>query len=769
MTRKMRLAIAAGLLMICFSQASGARSAKVKSLSPRPSAWNDLSTQAQAVAKQLDMVEIDWMAQDGRRPLAPGRETFLAARARRRLERLGAIPSFVFLKNTEFGNAPRLDMSMSDGLYNGKPFKAGASIMRFTPTQDGKGRTETLLHDPQGMMRDLDVSYDGKRILFSWKKNQTQDDFHIYEMTVATCQIRQVTWEPGVADIQARYLPDGRILYHSTRCVNTVDCNEKINVVNLYTCDLSGGGIVRLTFDQVSTQFPAVLADGRIVYTRWDYNDRGQIYPQGLFTMNPDGTHQMALYGNNSWFPTSLIQARSIPESADLLAIAAGHHTPPCGSLALVETARGREEGRGIRLLAPEREVQYERKDKALQDGVIFQYPYPLTRDEFLTGCSLFGNKKSTHFGIYWMNRQGQRELLVWDKDASLRHPVPLVPRSRPAHRRATMTTTEPNGLFYVDDIYVGEGLQGIPRGTIKRLRVIGLEFRAAAVGISYNRGEAGNARVCTPVSISGAWDIKTVLGDAKVYADGSTFFKTPARMPVYFQALDANGYAIQSMRSWSTLQPGESFSCVGCHGHKNAAPVISDRLSAAQKAGPQDLDAFYGPARGFSFIKEIQPILDRQCIACHQGKQWTPEYASPDDETSFSLLRRPVNEAISGRNWTESYLALLQAGIDKKRKTYFAFSNEWINWISPQSGPEVLAPYSFGATQSPLLDMLKNGHHDVTLTEEELAKLACWIDLAVPFCGDYTEANSWSNEEQRWYAGQVKKQQRLADLERKE
>ena len=146
-----------------------------------------------------------------------------------------------------------------------------------------------------------------------------------------------------------------------------------------------------------------------------------------------------------------------------------------------------------------------------------------------------------------------------------------------------------------------------------------------------------------------------------------------------------------------------------------------------------------------------------------------TPRSASPDDKTSFSLLGRPVNEAKSGRNWTESYLALLQAGIDNKNKTYFANSNKWINWISPQSGPEVLAPYSFGAAQSPLLAMIKNGHSDVTLTEEELAKLACWIDLAVPFCGDYTEANSWSQEEQSWYASQVKKQQRLADQERKE
>jgi hypothetical protein len=293
-----------------------------------PSTWSNLSNANKEVVKQLDMIQIDWLAKDDKKP-SLGMEEYLASRYKQRKERLKSLPSFVFLKNTEFGNAPRLDMSMSDGLYGGKPYKPGASIMMYIPTSDGKGEVETLLDDPDGMIRDLDVSYDGKRILFSWKKSQKDDDYHIYEMTIATKQVRQVTKEPGVADIQARYLPNGRILYHSTRCVKIVDCNEKIDVVNIYTCDLDGNGIVRLTYDQVSTQFPSILSDGRIVYTRWDYNDRGQIYTQGLFTMNIDGTHQTALYGNNSWYPTSLIQATAIPGSSDLIAIASGHHTPP--------------------------------------------------------------------------------------------------------------------------------------------------------------------------------------------------------------------------------------------------------------------------------------------------------------------------------------------------------------------------------------------------------------------------------------------------------
>jgi hypothetical protein len=295
-------------------------------------------------------------------------------------------------------------------------------------------------------------------------------------------------------------------------------------------------------------------------------------------------------------------------------------------------------------------------------------------------------------------------------------------------------------------------------------LRVIALKFRPAAVGLSTNEGKAGHARVCTPVSISGSWDVKVVLGDAKVYDDGSAFFKVPARTPVYFQALDANGHAVQSMRSWSTLQPGETFSCIGCHEGKNTAPVQSDRISMATKVGSQELEPFYGKPRGFSFLKEIQPILDRKCISCHNGEMWTPGYKSPDGKISFSLLKRSVNEAKSRRKWSESYLSLLRV---ESEKNYTAKSHELINWISPQSGPEMMKPYSFGAVNSPMLAMLKKGHNDVELTAEEYNKLACWIDLAVPFCGEYTEANNWSENEKKWYWSQVEKQKRLAGLER--
>ncbi len=171
------------------------------------------------------------------------------------------------------------------------------------------------------------------------------------------------------------------------------------------------------------------------------------------------------------------------------------------------------------------------------------------------------------------------------------------------------------SGTCFLQDIYVGPGLAGVPRGAIKRLRAIALEYRAAGVGWSYNDGPAGNALVCTPISIgNGSWDAKTVLGEATVYPDGSAFFTLPVRKPIYFQAIDERGCAVQTMRSWLTLQPGEAVSCVGCHESKNETPPgVGAGPSMAMKAGPQDLMPFQGPRRGFSFAREIQPILDRQ------------------------------------------------------------------------------------------------------------------------------------------------------------
>jgi hypothetical protein len=317
---------------------------------------------------------------------------------------------------------------------------------------------------------------------------------------------------------------------------------------------------------------------------------------------------------------------------------------------------------------------------------------------------------------------------------------------------------TKSSGVYYVQDVYTGWGARGIERGTVAKLRVIALEFRAAGVGHNNNGGAAGGALVSTPIAVGqGAWDVKRILGDAAVHPDGSAYFSVPARTPVYFQLLDEKNRAVQTMRSWSTLQPGEVASCVGCHDDKNGSPPVSMN-TIAMKRGPQVLEPFHGEPRGFSFEREIQPILDRHCISCHDDRNQTLDPSKPakgqqanaggEKPHAFSLLGATVEDVQARRRWSESYLALTNAHRNKPEHAFRGRSNRIVNWLDVQSAPSVLPPGVAGAVKSELIDLLERGHYGVTLSRAELDKFTAWIDLLVPFCGDYAEAAAWSEAE---------------------
>ncbi len=673
-------------------------------------------------------------------------------------------PRWIFTKHCILGGSHYAYTEGQSDAQHERQFEPGAALCRLD-LEGNEARVRTLIEDAGGVIRDPDVSWDGRHVLFAHKKSDREDDYHLYEMSIADGSVKQLTEGLGFADYECVYLPNDDILFNSTRCVQTVDC-WWTEVSNLYTCSRDGRCMRRLTFDQVHDNYPIVMPDGRIVYTRWEYQDRGQLFVQGLFQMNPDGTGQTEFYANNSWFPTSLLHARGIPGTQKVVAIFSGHHTRQVGKLGIVDPARGRQENAGTRLIAPVRETPAERIDFYGQDGELFQYPYPLSQSEFVVAYTPLGWARSpTFFKLYWFSSDGRRELLAADPDFSCGQPVPLAARPRPLVRPSMVDYDKTTGTCYLQDIYAGPGLAGIDRGTVKKLRVIGLEYRAAGVGWNYNAGPAGDALACTPVAIgNGSWDVKVVLGDATVHPDGSAFFTVPARIPVYFQAIDARGYAVQTMRSWITLQPGENASCVGCHESKNDTPAIRPAPNMAFQAGPQDLIPFHGPARGFSFAREIQPILDLHCTHCHDGKAPVAGKAAP------CLLGTPVVEDLAKRQWSASYLALLQATEKTlEGNRYLAGTTDGlVNWVGAQSEPPLLAPYAAGATRSRLLSLLANGHYNVRLAPEETEKLACWIDLQVPFCGDYTEANQWNDEDKQKYSHFLEKRRRMEELERR-
>ncbi|MEA1949900.1 MAG: hypothetical protein U9N87_00830 [Planctomycetota bacterium] len=674
---------------------------------------------------------------------------------------------FVFIKRHDTAVAGHNHYAYTESLSDIQhqryfTFRPGSSLCLLDI--DGSDiKMQTLIDDTGGVLRDPDVSPDGLRLLFSWKKSARGDDYHLYEMDLATRKIRQLTDGLGYADFEGIYLPDGNILFHSTRCVQTVDCDMN-EVSNLYLSDGDGQNIRRVGFDQVHTTFPCLLPDGRVIFTRWDYNDRSQVWAQGLIQMNPNGTGQTEYYGNNSWFPTAIHHARAIPGSSKLIAVLGGHHAHQRGKLALLDRRRGRQEASGVQLVAPPRKTDPVRVDVYGQDGEQYKYPFALDERNYLVSYTPEPTPNRVYnrpLGIYWISIDGRKELLVNDRTLGCYQIVPIVARDDLFEKADMVDHRSQTGTYMVQDIYAGPGLAGIPRGTVKRLRVVAIEYRPANIGHIRCSGPGGTSNQHGPVAVgNGTYDVKKVLGTVDVCEDGSALFEVPARTPVFFQALDARGHVVQSMRSWSTLQPGEYFGCVGCHENKAATPK-PDRLPFAMTGPAQKIELFYGPPRGFSYRKEIQPIWDRHCIGCHRLSPGEKALAT-DKETAFSLLGKLVAGKKSQRIWAESYLMLTRADKDET-----GHPNDLVNWLNVQSVPSILPPYYRGACKSRLITLLDEGHYDVQLSREEMDKIACWIDLLVPFCGDYAEAANWGKQDRERYERLLGKRRKMESLDR--
>ncbi len=689
------------------------------------------------------------------------------ARRRQRLQSLvQQAPRIVFTKHYTLGGS---HYAYTEGLSDAQAerhFVPGTALGILA--WDGTDyRAETLVRDDTGVIRDPDVSWNGRRILFAWKKSDRQDDYHLYELDVSTRSVPQLTHGLGVADYEGAYLPGGDIIFNSTRCVQTVDC-WWTEVSNLYRCDGDGQLLRRLAFDQVHDNFPTVTPDGRILYTRWEYNDRGQIYPQPLLQMNADGTHQREFYGGNSFFPTTILHARAIPGGNRVLAIATGHHARQTGKLIEIDPGAGRQENHGVQLVAPVRDTPADRVDAYGQSGELFQYPYPLSDRQFLVtyhpgGWSWRHGPLGPLFGIYWMDRQGRRELLWHDPQLPCSQPVPLTARRQPRVFPSQVDYRQDSATCYIQDVYAGTGCANVPRGTVQRLRVVALDFRAAGIGSNRNHGPGGGALISTPVAIgNGAWDPKRILGEAMVQPDGSAYFCVPARTPLYFQLLDQRGQLVQTMRSWTTLQPGENASCVGCHEHPNSVPLAQRPLSDALRQGPERLRPRHGLSDGFSFSHYVQPILDQHCVRCHDGQPGV----------GYDLTNAPVPDRDAKRIWSRSYLELTHATRDERQAPH-----DWrgdanhplVNWVSAESAPPALAPYPAGSARSGLMQLLDQGHEGIQLTSAQREILAAWIDLGVPFCGTYEEASQWSVGERDLYRRFVDKRTEQEELEREQ
>lgn len=791
----------------------------------------------------------DWLMQDfgveGAITNRPAEmQAYLARCHKRRSERLRRVaaecPRIVYVKHYTMGGDAELHGTalVTDEQVTGRPanFRKGGQLCLLTVRPDGTVTNEVLVSRPEGCIRDPDVSFDGRLVVFSMRSSFNEneyirkcphagpggptrargfpydfytklegDDYHLYTFDLETRELKQLTFSDPApcADIEPCWTSQGEIIFQSSRCEQTIPCHQTQDV-NLYVCRADGTHIRRLAIDGGCTSHPRELPDGRILYTRYEYNDRSARLQQPLFVMNPDGTQQQAYYGNASAFPASLMHFRPIPGSDEVMGILSGHHVHQQGKLVRIDRRKGTEDDAGIVFIAgsdilergltvPSDYAKDQRMvaewypdsiDFITQAGAQWQNPYPLSEQEWICGFLPEGtlaikNSSRPGFGIYWQNARGERELLAWDATIECSQAVPACSRAKAFVRALPeRNRKDPFGTFHIQDVYTGPGLAGIPRGTVKTLRVVAIENRptytyscampAPVDGryrpfLAYAGDHSGEA-----VTAGGAWDVKHVLGEVDVAADGSCTFRCPANNPVYFQLLDERGRCVQTMRSWTHLQPGEAASCVGCHEDKaqaypprvgQAAMKIQElRPARGQPAhpllarlkkeglyasaanylgvnGPVDVRAEAETA-GFSFPRLVQPILDRNCVKCHDGSEKNAK--RPNLTGAWRKDFRPE----AHRAFSHAYVALTKEG----KQTVFC------NWYSCMGRSAMLPPYAQGSATSLLMAYFDPVHHGVVATEDEKRVVQCWIDLAIPFVGSYCEATVWSDDDRKIY-----------------
>lgn len=580
----------------------------------------------------------------------------------------------------------------------------------------GASLRETRFEPRDGrFVGDVDLHFDARRLLFSMPSEA--GPWRVYEFDLSGGKERQLPLidEADVDNYDACYLPSGNVAFTSTASFVGVPCVTGASpVANLYLLD-GQGGIRRLTFEQDHDWCPTVLNDGRLLYQRWEYADLPHFVSRILFAMNPDGTQQKAYYGSNSYWPNAMFYARPVPDHpTKFVAVVGGHHgVPRMGELVLFDSAQGRFEADGAVQRIPGRGKKVEPilRDQLVDDSwPKFLHPWPLSERYFLVAAK---TGPQSPWGIYLVDVFDNMTLLHAEPGYALFEPIPLRPRPAPPTLADRVDVKSKEAVVHIADIYSGEGLAGVPRGAVEKLRVVGYQFAYRGMGGQVNR-----------VGLDGPWDVKRVLGTVPVEADGSAHFRVPANTPISLQPLDRDGKALQLMRSWLTAMPGETVSCVGCHDSQHRAAVPASQARALRRE-PSAITPWLGPPRGFSFTREVQPVLDRHCVGCHDGQPRDREAPLLDFRQLPSVNVAAKDPSYVDRTvFPPAYLALRQH----------------VRAPTIESDMHMLSPGEFHADTTRLVRLLEKGHYGVALDAEDWSRLITWIDLNTPAHGTWRE-----------------------------
>ncbi len=571
--------------------------------------------------------------------------------------------------------AQKLGFKMEEGVYWG--YGEGGRLCRLNLRT---GRLKVLLDDPRGGVRDPQVHYDGQKILFSYRRGGTHP-FHLYEINADGSGLVQLTDGPD-DDIEPTYCPDGSIVFCSSRCRRFVNC-WYTRVATLYRCDGDGSNLRMLSSNNDHDNTPWVLPDGRLLYMRWEYVDRSQVHYHHLWTTNPDGTGQMVFFGNLHG-GVAMLDAKPIPGTNKVVvAYSPGHGRPEhLGPVAVIDPSKGPDDLSSVRIVSQEKDWRAQWKD-----------PYALSED-----CFLVAHPR----GIFVMDGQGNTEPVYQLPEAQrgtfqCHEPRPLVPRPRERVIPPRTKLEKPTARLVLEDIYYGRRTRGLEKGQVKKLLVL----KQLPKPVNFSGG-------MQPLTIGGTFTLAEIVGEVPVYEDGSAYMELPALQSLFFVALDAEEKPVKRMHSFAVLQPGETTSCVGCHEQRVQSPheVRTDLL--ALRHLPTPAEPIAGVPGVFDFVRDVQPILDKHCVECHNPDRRDGKVDLTGDRTAMYSIAY----------WTMQTRGLVSDGRNQ-----------------PQSDYE---PYRIGSAASRLMTLLDGGHYEAKLSDHEVKMIRLWIETSACYPGTY-------------------------------
>ena len=502
-------------------------------------------------------------------------------------------------------------------------------------------------------------------------------------------RLKQLTSGP-YDDFEPAYLPDGGIVFVSSRCKRWVNC-WLTQVAVLHRCDADGANLRALSSNNEQDNTPWPLPDGRILYTRWEYVDRSQVHFHHLWAANPDGTAQMTWFGNLHPGIT-MIDAKPIPGTDKIVAsFSPGHGQREHDGVVTVVDPKGGPDAKEFA--------------RSISKGASFRDPWAFSENCFLAA------RGDT---LVLMDGTGHTEQLVKlpaaDRAAKLEchEPRPLTSRPRELVIQPRTKPEEATGRLLLADVNHGRNMTGVKPGEIKKLLVL----ETLPMPMHYTGG-------MEPISYGGTFTLERILGTVPVESDGSAYFEVPAMRSIFFVALDEKDMAVKRMQSFTSVQPGEVLSCVGCHEHRSQTPRAEFHETLAVRKPAARIEPIHDVPAVFDFPRDVQPILDALCVDCH-GYEQTARGGPRDGRLILAGDRGPL--------YSHSYYMLTIA------RLFADGRNE------PKSNYD---PRTLGSSASRLLTLLDGSHYGVQATPHQKKMLRLWIESAAAYPGTYAALGS--------------------------